>query len=1548
MKADLINKFFILAIIISVFPLSSNAQWEISSDQAGLVINVEDKLIMQSSADVLYFRSIKNLYKSTDKGLSWAPVFESGEGFYAEIDDYCVDGDRIWVLGNWALDDWFLFYSNDAGETWEEKTITEYPKNAIIYHKDILFMACPYYPPGNLATVYRSFNNGETWEPLGNHGLPVNNSSCRSLFQYQGNIFAFYNEQTGFYFSKDQGDTWQKCNNETSLTSPFTHRIHFSPLGLTVTYYDYNEGEETFYTPDGIEWIKYTLPEVANPHIFTGNYSKWIGTDSNDDISFSADKGQTWQIWNESESGVVNCLFLYFHKDIVFALNSGFLYRRPLSEAIVPPPAVPDEIESTGGIDNGILLEFFGVDSPDELPENAVEMYLETFEDQALWDSPGESMQPGTCSMMGLPTWKINSASLQLYIRDVIFKANSPGPDPIVDMHFNRQTAQNYSTLGQYWSLGMDMEVEVDGLKVFLTSGNAGRKMFYSTVIPNQKLALRNSLYPKDSLYFDAVLWHYHSHDKRLDYHFSGIVPGIFLLDSITDPEKNCLKISRNVNGKITKIRDAAGREIVFNYTGNVCTGFEIPDGRKTVFTYNGNGLLSSVADMAGLSSHYSYNSDNDIDTLDIEGKISTFAYSEIHGYKRITHVKTHSGKTIDYNFIPIDSITNITTVTADGVTKSYTNISGKSANVSLENGVSASRTFNAEGLPESFYGKGNQKYMITYDENDNPVELKREGNTIHLLNWDKKGNLISKTNAMGNQWSYGYDEFNRLTKITSPENSVTNFDYYANGLLKSIKKGKIVTGYVYDKYGNIIEIVNPNGGKTKYKYSPDGYRLVSVTSPGGKTTSYTYDKNNRPDSIIFADGSSIEYIYDCCIQTGKRNENGYETFTERNNFGLITLYTDEEGLSTSYTFDERKQPESMTDPLGNTTQYRYNNSNLVAEVIDNEGNKTGYWYNALDKLKLIKDANNKETRYLRNASGELMGIVYPNSDSVIYARDAIGNITSVTNGRKQTIEMSYDKDGNPLTRQTGSQVHSFTWDASTGMLKGFGDQTGNTVYERDSSGFIRKIIYPNSNTVEFNYDKDGNYTGIFYPGGFTVTNTFNNRGRIQNVAWGSRSIGFTYDATGNNLREDRENGSWSAYTYSKNNRLKSISHYEASNLFVEYIYTRDANGNILNIDLLPAIKPQKGADSWADYKTINDNQLSENLQNDVGSGAYYQYDKDGNCAFGSGTVQFEARYNELGHLKSFKKGNDSVLIDYDAMGNMKSIYYNGLIKLLYYDHKGRLLFESDAAGNIGRYYIYKAHRIIAFVDAGVSYYLQYDQAGNTVYIRNEGDQIVNRYAYSSFGEILAKEEQIDYRFKYNGAFGVINLSDGYYLMRTRLYQATNGRFLQRDPLNFYGDLNGYRYAGNNPFSKNDPLGMDDDENSMVNAGALDGGYDYEPGISGGTADAYNPNLKHSRNSTIDPLDVLNGLYEGVSNSPLGDFIPTKLADIVSLQKAAKKFNEGAGLLEIGFQFVPFNNTLELIYKEKKKEMQKRAWDYYHMPDGREKLVEQPYGWCTW
>lgn len=115
---------------------------------------------------------------------------------------------------------------------------------------------------------------------------------------------------------------------------------------------------------------------------------------------------------------------------------------------------------------------------------------------------------------------------------------------------------------------------------------------------------------------------------------------------------------------------------------------------------------------------------------------------------------------------------------------------------------------------------------------------------------------------------------------------------------------------------------------------------------------------------------------------------------------------------------------------------------------------------------------------------------------------------------------------------------------------------------------------------------------------------------------------------------------------------------------------------------------------------------------------------------------------------------------------------------------------------------------------AGATYWTHTDHLGSVEALADASGSVVERYRYSSFGQIsvLAPDFSLltsapKEPFTYTSREWEPEV--GLYFYRARFMNPRLGRFISRDPLEFVaGDANMQTYVGNNPINAIDPLGL--------------------------------------------------------------------------------------------------------------------------------------------
>jgi RHS repeat-associated protein len=149
-------------------------------------------------------------------------------------------------------------------------------------------------------------------------------------------------------------------------------------------------------------------------------------------------------------------------------------------------------------------------------------------------------------------------------------------------------------------------------------------------------------------------------------------------------------------------------------------------------------------------------------------------------------------------------------------------------------------------------------------------------------------------------------------------------------------------------------------------------------------------------------------------------------------------------------------------------------------------------------------------------------------------------------------------------------------------------------------------------------------------------------------------------------------------------------------------------------------------------------------------------------------------------------------------------------------DHRSRGRLGGDCHRQpAGRDERERASQLFCMTTTSGSVYYHHDGLGSTVVLTDTSGNTVESYTYDVFGTVSIfdtsgfpqSSSTAGNRFLYTGREFVkeVNLYD----YRNRVYSAEIGRFLQTDPIQFdAGDVNLYRYVGNDPANFFDPLGL--------------------------------------------------------------------------------------------------------------------------------------------
>jgi len=206
-----------------------------------------------------------------------------------------------------------------------------------------------------------------------------------------------------------------------------------------------------------------------------------------------------------------------------------------------------------------------------------------------------------------------------------------------------------------------------------------------------------------------------------------------------------------------------------------------------------------------------------------------------------------------------------------------------------------------------------------------------RDGGVQETL-YDKNGNVVRRINPVQylsdkSGLTYSYDLCNRLSRVTSPAGSILEENTYnaAGDLLKRTDGMGNGVSMAYDLMGRRLSAATAAGSTQQWEYDANG-NVRASTDGCGNRTEFTLDKWGRITGIRKADGSHESYTYDLMgNMTSSTDGEGHTTLMEYDTSGQMVKRTDPSGKTEYYGYDREKRLVSSTDRNGSTTRYTYN-----------------------------------------------------------------------------------------------------------------------------------------------------------------------------------------------------------------------------------------------------------------------------------------------------------------------------------------------------------------------------------------------------------------------------------------------------------------------------------------------------------------------------------------------------------------------------------------------------------------------------------------------
>ncbi len=515
----------------------------------------------------------------------------------------------------------------------------------------------------------------------------------------------------------------------------------------------------------------------------------------------------------------------------------------------------------------------------------------------------------------------------------------------------------------------------------------------------------------------------------------------VFLRQKI-DSAGNAVTLNYDSQMRLISLHDATERLTTFAYQLSayplLVTEVTDPFGRSAKLSYTSDGHLSSITDVSGLTSSYTYDSSFLVNSLTTPYGTTTFTYgsNRIGGYPGLyLYVKDPLGFTEAEQFAQ----------SAPGIPQSDPTADLPQGNIIINDRLlmdSDSYHWDKHAYAIAF-GNYTMARMKTFDHLANvadtaapvvealkqPLEIRvwynYPGQTSTTEYRSAQTGTFDFVSRIGRVLDDGttqlsqadYNSVGNVNHTVDPVGRETYYDYAGNGIdvldvrQRTSSTGFTVIGsytynsqhlpltyrdaagktttYAYNPAGQLLQVTDALGNVTQYQCDPLGYLTRVVNAYDATAAAYTYDAFGRVATQTDSDGYTLSFSYDALDRLTQRTypDGTSDRYTYKN-LDLVT-FTDRLGNATSYAYDADRNLVSTTDALGNKTTRTYYENGALKTLTDADGNTTSWNIDVEGRVtgKTYPDGTQLATSYETNTSRVELTVRRPWANQAIHLR---------------------------------------------------------------------------------------------------------------------------------------------------------------------------------------------------------------------------------------------------------------------------------------------------------------------------------------------------------------------------------------------------------------------------------------------------------------------------------------------------------------------------------------------------------------------------------
>jgi RHS repeat-associated protein len=390
-----------------------------------------------------------------------------------------------------------------------------------------------------------------------------------------------------------------------------------------------------------------------------------------------------------------------------------------------------------------------------------------------------------------------------------------------------------------------------------------------------------------------------------------------------------------------------------------------------------------------------------------------------------------------------------------------------------------------------------------------------------------------------GNRLWFDYTN-GKLVHIEDTARRIISFDYNQQGFICALcfmphpeaDTFETIRAYRYSDENDLVEVHDEMGRPYRFEYS--NHLLVRETDRCGFSFYFTYDKEGWCQQT-WGDGGLLyrRLEYDRkCFRTQVTNSFGHITTYQGNEFGVVTMESDDQNRSWSFEYNDSLLQVRAVDPLGNTWSYEYDENGKVVLGEDPEGLTFAYEYTRDGRNKKYADRGGNVWQSDYNDERFATRLLDPLGRATLQQQNEHGDLAVVYHPDGSATRLFYDHQGLPVRiEHVGGLVVRRTYSATGELLTEDDDFGVRLQLEYDRLRRLRSVWKRGAGLTTREYDAEGRLVQIVQGDGAITEYRYAHLNRVERVVHAEIEL-----ADGTRYRPSR------LYEYDTEGRVKSLT----------------------------------------------------------------------------------------------------------------------------------------------------------------------------------------------------------------------------------------------------------------------------------------------------------------------------------------------------------------------------------------------------------------------